>query len=290
MSSFEINEDQAKALKGKVAILTGSSSGIGLEALKLFVKNGATVVNADLKPPTGEFPNTIFIKTDVTKWDDLRHLFQETVKKYGRVDVTFANAGVATTADYFDLRLDDHGQPKEPSRLCYEINVLGLINTVTLAVWHMAQQTTGGSIVLTASATSYMSFGATDYTTSKHGVLGFQRGLLPQLRVRNLDRIRVNSIAPNWTRTNLLDAEWLESIGVRFQEPAAVARAVGLLASDESRNGEVIYVENGSYREIEKDALAYSYQLCNTLTGGNSHAQDDEVFEQIFKHGQGRKI
>ncbi|OAP56469.1 hypothetical protein AYL99_09648 [Fonsecaea erecta] len=261
MSTFNIDQDQAKALRGKVAILTGSSSGIGLETLKLFAENGATVVNADLKPPSSEFPNTTFIKTDVTNWDDLRNLFEETVKRYGRVDVTFANAGVAAIADYFDLQLDDHGQPREPSRLCYEINVLG-----------------------------YMSFGATDYTTSKHSVLGFQRGLLPQLRVRHLDKIRINSIAPNWTRTNLLDAEWLESIGVRFQEPKAVARAVCMLASDQSRNGEVIYVENGAYREIEKEALAFSYQLCNTLAEGNSHAQDEEVFEQIFKNGQGRKI
>ncbi|OAG40123.1 hypothetical protein AYO21_05601 [Fonsecaea monophora] len=295
MSTFQIDENQLKALKGKVAVLTGSSSGIGLETLKLFVENGATVVNADLKPPADEYPNTTFIKTDVTKWEDLRNLFQETVKRFGRVDVTFANAGVATIADYFDLQVDDLGQPKEPSRLCYEINVIGLINTVTLAIWHMARQETGGSIILTASATSneltgYMTFGATDYTTSKHSVLGFQRGVLPQLRVRKLDKIRLNSIAPNWTRTNLLDAQWLESIGVKFQDPSAVARAVGLLAADEARNGQVIYIENGNYREIEKDALACSFQLCNTLAEGNSHAQDDEVFEEIFKNGQGRKI
>jgi hypothetical protein len=121
-------------------------------------------------------------------------------------------------------------------------------------------------------------------------VLGFQRGILPQLKVRKLDKIRINSIAPNWTRTNLLDAEWLESLGVRFQEPSAVARAVALTAADESRNGETIFVEDGHYREIEKDALAYNYQLCNSWVDGNSRAQDDEVFEQIFKHGQGRKI
>ncbi|KAH0839183.1 putative oxidoreductase,short chain dehydrogenase [Fonsecaea pedrosoi] len=276
MSTFQIDENQLKALKGKVAVLTGSSSGIGLETLKLFVENGATVVNADLKPPADEYPNTTFIKTDVTKWEDLRNLFQETVKRFGRVDVTFANAGVATIADYFDLQVDDLGQPKEPSRLCYEINVIGLINT----------RLRGANSELTG----YMTFGATDYTTSKHSVLGFQRGVLPQLRVRKLDKIRLNSIAPNWTRTNLLDAQWLESIGVKFQDPSAVARAVGLLAADEARNGQVIYIENGNYREIEKDALACSFQLCNTLAEGNSHAQDDEVFEEIFKNGQGRKI
>jgi NAD(P)-dependent dehydrogenase (short-subunit alcohol dehydrogenase family) len=75
------------------------------------VEHGATVVIADLKPPMEEIFNTIFVKTDVTKWDDLVNVFQETLKRYGRVDVVFANAGElsddsSTHAKNFWLRRD----------------------------------------------------------------------------------------------------------------------------------------------------------------------------------------
>jgi len=120
--------------------------------------------------------------------------------------------------------------------------------------------------------------------TSKYGVLGFQRGLLDQLRVRNLEKIRLNSIAPNWTRTNLHDEDWLESIGVRQQDPDSVARGVALLATDTTRHGEVLYIEGGLCLEVEKEILAANERITDTTPDGDGHAHDHEIFERIFEH------
>jgi len=117
MPGFQITNEQLGELQGKVAILTGmhltlfslsktnycgtdqlrsmtgASSGIGLATLLLFTQLGATVINADLVPPREKARNSIFVKTDVTKWSDLKSLFHDTVNEYGRVDIVFANAG-----------------------------------------------------------------------------------------------------------------------------------------------------------------------------------------------------
>ncbi|OAP61751.1 hypothetical protein AYL99_03954 [Fonsecaea erecta] len=291
MASFPIPRENFSDLNNKIAVITGASSGIGLATLKLFVENGAQVVNGDLQPLKEEIPNVLFVKTDVTKWADLISLFKATVDKFGRVDVVYANAGIGAKADYFNLEVDSNGDPKEPSQANIAINVIGLINTAVLAIRHMKEQKSGGAIILTASATSYLPFGATDYTTSKHGVLGFMRGIVPELQARKVTNVRVNCVAPSFTRTSLFTPEMMEFLGLDFQKPEAVSEAVALLAVDATRHGQSIYVEEGRHREVELEILRVSYEACNTLPGVESrHKNDVQVVEKFLSLGAGSAI
>ena len=100
-----------------------------------------------------------------------------------------------------------------------------------------ASSTGSGSIIMTASAASYLPFGATDYTAAKHGVLGFMRALLPNLAAEQQQQqqrrriIRVNALAPGWTETNISSATpaVLAAVGAATQSADVVARCVALL-------------------------------------------------------------
>ena len=142
----------------------GGSSGIGLATVELLLSIEATVVNADLQPPRKELTGALnFIKTDVTRWEELLALFNKTKELYGCIDHVFANAGIGPRADYLSSQLDQNGNLMEPSSQNLDTNLKGVINTSTLAIHHMRQQKDGGSIVITGSATGLQRFRAVDY-------------------------------------------------------------------------------------------------------------------------------
>ena len=263
---FSIDESLFSRLKDKVVIITGTptlsttkhkltspggSTGIGRATVSLFAAHGAHVTVADLNTAETPIPGTAFVELDVTSWKSLANLFKETSAKHGRIDIVFANAGVAMTDNYVDSKVGSDGEVIEPTHRTLEINLKACINTVVLALHYMKSQPHGGSVVVTASASSYQRFIATDYTAAKHGVLGLMRGLVDQLPAN----VRINAIAPSWTDTRIVPREALAEIGVSVQGTEVVARSVGVLAVDESRCGETVYSSNGVYREIEGPVL-----------------------------------
>lgn len=102
-------------LEGKVAIITGGGTGIGKATALRFAKEGAKVVIADFSARgqelseqlNGEGYDTLFVKTDVTKEDEVKQMVQATVAKYGKLDILFANAGIAKDAPADQLSLED---------------------------------------------------------------------------------------------------------------------------------------------------------------------------------------
>src|SRR6185503_21202976 len=86
-------------LKDKVCLITGAAGGMGLEAAKLFAKEGAKVVRTDVKEGP-EVPGTFFVKADVSKEADCRALVEQTLKKYGGLDVLYNNAGIFPNDDH----------------------------------------------------------------------------------------------------------------------------------------------------------------------------------------------
>ncbi|KAE9570041.1 hypothetical protein CGMCC3_g13900 [Colletotrichum fructicola] len=258
MSTLEINSKDFVKLKDKVILITGGSSGIGLGVVKLLLSIGARVTNVDLTAPpasedfTSQSPTFTFEKCNVCDWKALRSVFSRVVEREGRLDAVFANAGVNPRTRFIDDEIDPtDGQLKEPDLSCLETNLYGVISTVKLAVHHMRAREIQGSIVITASVSSWTRFGAVDYTTSKHAVLGFMRGLLPHTS-RLPVPIRINCIAPNWTKSGLVTEEIVAPTGFDLSTPEEVARSVGLLMTDKARNGEVIFVDGGRYWEIGK--------------------------------------
>lgn len=210
-----------------------------------------------------------FQQTNVGSWSELQDLFHKAINLHGRIDHVFANAGIGGPGTtYLDDAFDpDTGALLEPPTTTLDINLKAVLNTAYLGMHHMRHQpaappgddgasTRTCSIVCTASAASLQRFRWTDYTASKHGVLGFMRGVVPNIQARGL-ALRVNCIAPSWTLTGMVTQKHLEAGGiVAASQPAeAAARSALLLMADESRQGQMIYSAKGEFIEVEEGRL-----------------------------------
>ncbi|KIW97745.1 uncharacterized protein Z519_01329 [Cladophialophora bantiana CBS 173.52] len=275
---FKVRESELEGLHDKVALITGGSSGIGLATAKLFLNKGAqAVIVADLqRPPEGLGSRAHFVKADVASWKDLVSLFQVTMDRYGRVDIVFANAGVADVTDYVTLK-EHEGQLLEPSRRPIEINLFGCQNTVALAVYHMQrQQPPGGSIVMTASGAGYEGVTSASYTSAKHGIIGFLRAMKTQLYPKI--PVRLNVVAPGWTQSaitaGILDT--FKSVGVPIQPASAIGLAVAKLATDPKYHGNSLFVANDQCAEFEGPILAATATCVGPSNG------DEEQFQKLL--------
>ncbi|KAH7397130.1 hypothetical protein BKA66DRAFT_437712 [Pyrenochaeta sp. MPI-SDFR-AT-0127] len=280
MAEFQIKDGDLIGFNGKVAVITGGSSGIGLATVELLASLGALVVSGDIQAPpaTGDF---FFVQTDVRKWEDLTRLFKSAKDKYGRVDYVFANAGIGPRADYLNLGVDENGNLKEPNKDTLDVNLNSVVNTVTIAAHYLRAQAEGGSVVIMGSSTGLHPVRAVDYATAKSGVLGFGRGFARLVEAAGLP-IRINTLAPSWTATQVLPdlKNLLAAVSQNCQPTSVVARAVAYLMADKSRHGDVIFVCDGKYTEIEKAVLAPAYE---TIKGDS--LSDDAVLAKVLALG-----
>ncbi|KAG2418021.1 hypothetical protein HFD88_001121 [Aspergillus terreus] len=255
---LQINPNILPNIKDQVVLITGSSSGIGKATATLCLQHGAKVIAGDLHPPKDSPPSTgelFFLHTDVTDWTSLRALFIQGHARFGRIDHVFANAGIGPRGNFLEETFDEEGLLAPPVLTTIEINLLSVISTVRLGVHYLSKEppsaTGQRSIVLSASASSMQNFGAADYTTAKHGVLGILRGLTDDLAVASCG-VRLNAVAPSWTATGLVPREVVEGLGARVQEPEAVARGALSLFCGTERHGELVYIWDSRYFEINK--------------------------------------
>src|ERR1700678_1202048 len=236
-------------LHGKVAVITGGSTGIGLAAAKLFVREGAYVfitgrrqkeLDEAVKPIGTDVSEC---QGDVSQLADLYHLYEAVAKVKGRIDIVFANAGIgemvpfgAVTEEHFDK--------------LFNINVRGTLFTVQKALPLLND---GGSIILTGSVASVKgtaAFGV--YGASKAAIRSFVRTWTTDLKDRH---IRSNVVSPGPINTPLVNglsadviARMLSTIPMgRMGEPGEVAKAVLFLASDDSSfvTGIELFVDGG---------------------------------------------
>lgn len=252
-------------LEGKVAIITGGSSGIGLAAVKLFVAEGARVVVADIQDDLGnklekEFEGSVaYVHTDVTDETQVEALVAAAVTRFGRLDVMFNNAGAGGDPAGL-VELTPAGMDK---------TLALLVRSVTLGHKYAARQFqtqgTGGSIISTSSAAGIQGgWGGTSYTIAKHAVAGVVHAAVAELAPLG---IRSNAIAPGIIMTPIyartfgvpMDqanefSEYLagalahtQPIG-RVGQPEDIASAAVFLASDASSfiTGTVLPVDGGA--------------------------------------------
>ncbi|ODH52261.1 hypothetical protein GX48_01578 [Paracoccidioides brasiliensis] len=294
MTDLTIDDVAFSRLRDKVIIITGGSSGIGLATVQLLLASGSKVVIGDRNPPPPELvddANLTYLQIDVTNWRDLVALFKKAREIYGSIDHVFANAGISSKTSFFDDETDENGDPVEPKYPTLDVNLTSVVNTVKLAIFYLKQQKGGGSIVLTASASSFQRFSSVDYTTAKHGVLGLMRGLTPHLYPEL--PIRINAIAPSWTDTGIVPRALLELVGVTVQSAHVVALSVALLMCsdggnsvdsvdrvDSSRHGQLIYSVAGLYREIEEGMLEAVAGLLSPLSPDG--LSENEALERVL--------
>lgn len=242
-------------LQGKVAVITGGNSGIGLATAKLFAEEGATVVitgrdQATLDRAADEIGHgTVAFRVDVSKLAELDQLFAQVKSRFGGLDILFANAGIFKVAP---LAESSEALYQET----FDINVKGVFFAIQKAGPLLRE---GGSIVINASTVAHVGTpGASLYAATKAAVRQLARNLSMELAPR---RIRVNVVSPGITRTALFErlgyspeqadgafAHLSNEVPIRrIGNPEEIAKAVLFLASDDSSYvvGEEILVDGG---------------------------------------------
>lgn len=231
-----------KRLQGRVAVITGGASGIGLATAKRMASEGATVVVVDMNDEAGEAAareiSGKYVHADVTSPDDNERMYAETFDAYGSVDIAFHNAGISPPDD--DSILDTG---MDAWRRVQEVNLTSVYLGCKAVIPHMQRQGKG-SIINTASFVATMGAATSQisYTASKGGVLAMTRELGVQFA---REGIRVNAVSPGPVATPLLielfakDPERAQRRLVhvpmgRFGEPEEIAAAVAFLASDDA--------------------------------------------------------
>ncbi|HAL28679.1 MAG TPA: short-chain dehydrogenase, partial [Chloroflexi bacterium] len=189
---------QAGRLAGKVAVVTGAGSGIGLATARRFAAEGAKLVSADIDPGAGSKAAAevggIFVKVDVTSEAEVQALFQTAVDEYGGLDITFNNAGISPPEDDSILTTG-----LDAWKRVQEVNLTSVYLCCKYAIEHM-RAGGGGSIINTASFVAVMGSATSQisYTASKGGVLAMSRELGVQFA---RDGIRVNALCPGPVNT-----------------------------------------------------------------------------------------
>ena len=227
---------------GKVAVVTGAGSGIGLATTRRLASEGAKVVCADIDAKSGQAAadevDGLFVAVDVTDEDAVQAMFRAAVDAYGGIDVSFHNAGISPTND--DSILDT---PLDVWQRVQDANLTSVYLCCRHAIPLLLERG-GGSIINTASFVAVMGAATSQisYTASKGGVLSLSRELGVQFARQG---VRVNALCPGPVNTPLLQelfakdperaARRLVHIPVgRFAEATEIAAAVAFLASDDA--------------------------------------------------------
>ena len=230
-------------LQGKVALITGGTTGIGRDSAVLFAKAGAKVAISGRREAEGNETigciraaggEGLFVKGDVAKAADVEILVQKTVEKFGRLDVAFNNAGIEGTW------VPIVEQTEEDWDRVIDINLKGVWLCLKYEIRQMLKQGGGGAIVNMSSVAGLMgSDGAATYCASKHGVIGLTRAAALETAKKG---IRVNAVCPAVIETAMAERAFsdpqvnkfvmgLHALG-RFGRPGEVSEAVLWMCSD----------------------------------------------------------
>ncbi|HLY74101.1 MAG TPA: glucose 1-dehydrogenase [Planctomycetota bacterium] len=237
-------------LKDKVCIITGASSGMGLEAARLFAKEGARVVRTDIKEGP-DVAGTHFVRADVSRESDCKALVEAAVQKYGGLDVLYNNAGIFPPDDHSVIDTEE----KVWDRV-FAVNVKGTAFPCRYGIPEIIKRG-GGSVINIASFVAMLGCTVPQdaYTASKGAVIALTKSLAVQFGPVG---VRANAICPGPIETPLL-TEWLLKEPAektkrinripmgRFGRPADIVNMALYLASDDSTwtNGATIVIDGG---------------------------------------------
>lgn len=253
-------------LDGKVGIVTGAASGIGLAIAEAFAKEGASITVADLNEEGGKKAvdgikelgrDALFVKTNITKREDCKRLVNETAKKFDRIDILVNNAGLQHVSPITEF-------PDDKWDLLIGVMLTGAFYCTKYALPHMIQQKRGRIINMSSIHGLIGAKYKSAYVSAKHGIIGLTKVTALEM----LDQgITANAICPTFVRTPLVDKqiddqakahgiprqEVIEKVILaeapmkRMLEPEEVAELAVYLASDLARNitGAAVPIDEG---------------------------------------------
>ena len=242
-------------LKGKTAVVTGSSRGIGRAiALKLADMGANIVLNATLSSDAiasveeeirKKGVDVITIKCNVGNADEAKQMFDRVLEKFKTIDILVNNAGI--TKDNLLVRMSEDEWDD-----VIDTNLKSVFNCTKIAAKTMMKQRSGKIINVSSVSGVSGAAGQANYSSSKAGIIGFTKAVAKELASRN---INVNAIAPGLIESRMTDKltdgvkeEYMRNIPLkRFGTPDDVANVVYFLASDEANyiTGQVIHIDGG---------------------------------------------
>ena len=255
----------SKRLEGQVAVVTGSSSGIGQGIAIAMAREGARILinyhsdeagaNATKEQIEAAGGKAIIVKADVAKEAEVQQMFGAAIKEFGTIDILVNNAGIQADADLVDMTL-------EQWQKVLDTNLTGPFLCAKAATKEFVKRgvrqdrsTAAGKIIFISSVHDIIPWaGRVNYTTSKGGLKMMMESIAQEL---GQHKIRVNCVSPGAIKTPINEAEWKDEEGERkmlsqipygrIGEPEDIAKAVRWLASDEADyiTGTTIYVDGG---------------------------------------------
>jgi len=269
---IQVNEASLSSLAGKTIIVTGASSGIGLETAELFYALGSNVVfvggrkRPETEVPLLDNPRALLCNCDISSWDSLLSVFKAAIAKFGKIDIVCPNAGVDEPRNqYFELKVNDAGDPLPLDLRVVDVDFKGTAYTVALGI-HYMKKSGGGSIVIVSSAAGYHGVPQLpNYCATKHAAVGLLRSLTPRASPQN---IAISLVAPHITYTpgtflgkykpgraafeKIRDE--LSPLGIHLSSSRTCALAVAYLAhGGTDLAGEGLLVEADEINAIESD-------------------------------------
>lgn len=243
-------------LENKVAIITGSTKGIGYAIAKLYLKEGAKVVITGLKDEVPEAlkslkesyddTNILGVELDVCSTASIKNVVAKTIEKFGKIDILINNAGITAAKPLIDTT-------DEEMEKMFQINTFGVFKFIREVAPYMIEQKSGSIINTSSMVANYGGIMQTPYASSKFAVNGITKSCAKELGRYN---IRVNAVAPgavmtDMTKNSTNDAtrEMLSKMTPlgRIANPDELAGAYLYLGSDDSTftNGTIIQVDGG---------------------------------------------
>ncbi len=240
-------------LRGKVAVVTGGASGIGLATAEAFVAKGVKVVLADFNEQAGKAAvsqllekdaDVRFVQVNVADEKSVENLISETVNTYGKVDIMVNNAGVGALASTHELSFEDYNK-------VISVNQNGVFFGAKYAIREMLK-TGGGSIVNTSSILGHVGqAGAFAYNASKGAVTILTKSLALEYAANN---IRVNAVCPGYVESGMVNKQALgdyydglvaqHPVG-RIGRPEEIAHGIVFLCENEFVTGTSLMIDGG---------------------------------------------
>ena len=234
-------------MAGKVAIITGGTSGIGYATAQKIAAMGATVYACSRHERTFSEPSIHYHYVDVRNVADCRHLCDDVMSECGRIDILVADAGI--TADAMTYKMTD-----EQFDAVIDVNLKGVFNIVRFVGPIMEKQGTGSIVNISSVVAEQGNIGQTNYAASKGAVIAMTKSWAKEF-TRKGASVRVNAVAPGYTMTRMMDTvpENLlkqfasQTMLKRLGRPEEIAEVISFLASDAASyiTGTVIDVNGG---------------------------------------------